>query len=80
MPGERRGDLNTIMKTLFTPEATFKNGRLETNQTLNEPEKVQSGDCGIGRSFLAAYRRPIQSGRSSVLECDDSDLMKSQLG
>jgi hypothetical protein len=68
------------MKTLFTPEATFKNGRLETNQTLNEPEKVQSGGCGIGRSFLTAYRRPIQSGQSSVRGCDESDFMKSQLG
>jgi len=38
--GQPSGAFNTIMKTLFAAEATFKSGRLETNQTLNGLSKV----------------------------------------
>jgi hypothetical protein len=69
-----------IMKTLFTAEANFKSGCLETDQKLSGLEKAQSGDCAVGRPFLVAYRRPVQSGQWSVRGCDESDFMKSQLG
>jgi hypothetical protein len=68
------------MKTLFTAEAIFKSGRLETNQTLNGLEKAKLRDREAGRPLLAMYRRPVQSDLSSVRGCDESDFMKSQLG
>jgi hypothetical protein len=68
------------MKTSFTSEATFKNGRSEINQTLNDLPNAKLGDAGVGRPFLSAYHRPVQSGHSSVRGRDESDFMKSQLG
>jgi hypothetical protein len=68
------------MKTLFTLEAPIESGRSETNQTLNGPPNSKVGDRGLGRPFLAGYHRPVQSSRSSVRGCDESDFMKSQLG
>jgi hypothetical protein len=68
------------MKTLSTSEATFEDARLEINQTLNGLQNVKLGDRGVGRPFLAAYHRPVQSGRSFARGYDDSDFMKSQLG
>jgi hypothetical protein len=68
------------MKTLSTSEATFENVRLEINQTLNGLQNAKLGDREVGRPFLAAYHRPVQSGPSSVRGYDESDFMKSQLG
>ncbi|HUD49428.1 MAG TPA: hypothetical protein VMR33_21560 [Candidatus Baltobacteraceae bacterium] len=68
------------MKTLFTAEATFESGRLKTNQTSDGPDKAKLSDREAGRPFLAMYRRPVQFDLGSMPGCDESDLMKSQLG
>ena len=78
--GPRDWNLNLIMKTLSTSEATFENVRLEINQTLNGLQNANLGDRGVGRPFLAVYHRPVQSDRNSARGCDESDFMKSQLG
>jgi hypothetical protein len=78
--GPRDWNLNLIMKTLSTSEATFENARLEINQTLNGSQTAKLGDRAVGRPFLAAYHRPVQSSPSSVGGYEESDFMKSQLG
>lgn len=78
--GSRDWDHRTIMEILFTSEATFENGHSEINQTPNGLQNAKLAGRGDGRPFLAAYHRPVQSGRSSVRGCDESDFMKSQLG
>ena len=78
--GTRDRALNTIMKALLMVGPPFKNGRPETNQTLNGLENAGLRDRGFGKPSLAGYSRPVQSGRSSGRGSDGSDLMRSQLG
>jgi hypothetical protein len=68
------------MKTLSTSEVTSENARLVINQTLDGLQNAKLGDRGVGRPFLAAYHRPVQSGPISGRGYDESDFMKSQLG
>jgi hypothetical protein len=68
------------MKTLFTAEATFKSGRLETNQTLNGLEKAKLRDREAGRPALTGLNWSAQSGGSPMRRLDQSAFMQSQLG
>jgi hypothetical protein len=78
--GSRDQVLNTLMKTYCTTETTLESGRSETNQMLNEPQRAKLGDRRVVIRALAGYSWRVQSGRSSVRGCDESDFMKSQLG